>query len=1060
MQIGYSIGFAALVVLAAAAEGSDRPTFDGEIAPLLKRHCVKCHGPAKQEGKLNLAGAGGLVRGGAAGAAVVPHDTEGSLIWQRISSDEMPPEGPLSNVDKDLLKQWISAGTPGLSVASSDPSDHWSFQPLAAVAVPEAINTTNQSHRPDSTPIDQFLLARLAEVKLSYLPEADRLIQIRRVSFDLTGLPPTIEAINEFVNDRGNDAYPRMVERYLASPHFGERIGKLWLDAGGYADSNGYFNADSDRPLAHRYRDYVIRSFNEDKPFDQFVREQIAGDEIARVKMRLGEPVELPQASQHDRDDARRVIELLEATHYLRNGQDGTGESDGNPDEVRVDRYTVLETTMQNVSTGLLGLTIQCAKCHDHKFEPLTQRDYYSFQAVLIPSFPPEQWVKPNDRIVYATLPGETEHWQSRLQTVTEEVTRLQAEIGPWVQSHRPHGKVLFADQFDGSPDELSNKWSNTAPGDDKPAGTAAVNLNSKDAPGAIVADGRLQLIEGGPGGDKWLSTKEAFDWAPEGVGAAIQVTFDLVANQIAPSAAAERIGYLIALHDFDNNSPTPGGNLLIDGNPSMGTTVYVDYPGGGESKPTGTVGKTGYTPGRNYGVRITNLGKGKFQLQQLVDWIPEEPAIKLSKNDLPSGGFGFEFCCGRSFVVDNVVVESFAPQDGVDPLAEFKKELAVRRKSLDEAIKQKEQLTNGRPGRLALTTEVVGKAPAVHVLERGNYATPGQPVDPSGYAVLGTQPASALIPEPALDGSVLTTSGRRLEFANWLTTPNSKAVSLMARVQVNRLWQHHFGTGLVATADNFGLSGPPPSNRELLDWLAFQFVQSDWSVKQVVRLIVNSDAYRQGSQVPVPIEVAAQTENQPDRWRSDPDGRLLSRFPIRRLDAEAIRDQLLAASDDFDDRLYGSYIPTTRTGNGETIVAEDNLGLRRRSIYLQQKRTQVHSLLQVFDAPSIVFNSTRRARSTMPLQSLSLLNSEFVVKRGRHLAQVLAQTQASDSDRLSTAFLRTTGRPPTDDDLTAATKFLQAQRDEYQGQSEATEKSWADLCQMLLVGNSALYLE
>lgn len=1059
MQIGYSIGFTALFLTVAVVDASDRPTFDGEIAPLLKRHCVKCHGPAKQEGKLNLAAAGGLVRGGTAGAAIVPHDVEGSAIWQRISADEMPPESPLSQEDKALLRRWITEGTPGLSVASSDPSDHWSFQPLAGVAVPDV--KTDGKHATDSvaTPVDRFLLSRLAEVKLSYLPEADRLMQIRRVSFDLTGLPPTVDAINDFVSDASDDAYARMVERYLASPHFGERIGKLWLDAGGYADSNGYFNADSDRPLAHRYRDYVIRSLNEDKPFDRFVREQIAGDEIARVKMRLGEPVDLPQTWQHDPTQARRLIELLEATHYLRNGQDGTGESDGNPDEVRVDRYTVLETTMQNISTGLLGLTIQCAKCHDHKFEPLTQRDYYGFQAVLIPSFPPEQWVKPNDRIVYATLPGETEKWQSQLKDVTEEVTRLQAEIGPWVRANRPHGKMLFDDAFDGSPDELVSKWSNTAPGDDKPAGTAVVNLNSREAPAAIVADGRLQLIEGGPGGDKWLCTKEAFDWAPEGVGAAIQVTFDLIANQVGSSSPAERIGYLIALHDFDNNSATAGGNVLIDGHPSMGTAVYLDYPGGGSSNSLGTVGKTGYAAGRNYGVRITNLGKGKFQLQQLVDWIPEEPAIKLSKEDLPRGGFGFEFCCGRSFVVDNVVVESFTPQDGVDPLAEFKKELAVRRKSLDEAIKQKEQLTNGRPGKVALTTEVVEKAPAVHVLERGNYATPGQPVEPSGFSVLGSQAASALAPEIPVDGRMLATSGRRLEFANWLTAPNSKTASLMARVQVNRLWQHHFGTGLVATADNFGLSGPPPSNRELLDWLAFQFTQSGWSVKHVVRLIVNSNAYRQGSQVLQPVDVA-DADKQPDRWRLDPDGRMLSRFPIRRLDAEAIRDQLLAASDDFDDRLYGSYVPTSRTGNGETVVPEDSSGLRRRSIYLQQKRTQVHSLLQVFDAPSIVFNSTRRARSTMPLQSLSLLNSEFVVKRGRHLAEVLERTQSSDSDRLTSAFLRTTGRPPTDDDVTIATKFLQSQRDEYRDQPDAAAKSWSDFCQMMLVGNSALYLE
>ena len=222
--------------------------------------------------------------------------------------------------------------------------------------------------------------------------------------------------------------------------------------------------------------------------------------------------------------------------------------------------------------------------------------------------------------------------------------------------------------------------------------------------------------------------------------------------------------------------------------------------------------------------------------------------------------------------------------------------------------------------------------------------------------------------------------SGRRLAFANWLTDPNSRRAALLARVHVNRLWQNHFGIGIVATPDNFGLSGSPPSHAELLDWLAMRFAGNDWSSKSLSRIVVNSAVYRQTS------------DADDARLKVDPACRRLSRFPVRRLDAESIRDMLLVASGDFDDRLYGPYVPTTRTGSGETIVPEDNPGSKRRSIYLQQKRTQVHSLLQVFDAPSIVFNSTRRPRSTMPLQSLSLLNSEFAVARAKSLAYLLQQ--------------------------------------------------------------------
>ena len=284
-----------------------------------------------------------------------------------------------------------------------------------------------------------------------------------------------------------------------------------------------------------------------------------------------------------------------------------------------------------------------------------------------------------------------------------------------------------------------------------------------------------------------------------------------------------------------------------------------------------------------------------------------------------------------------------------------------------------------------------------------------------------------------------------RIDLARWLT---DRRQPLVARVWANRIWLQHFGSGIVATPDNFGVSGSPPSHPELLDWLAAEFVRSGWSTKQVVRLIVNSAAYKQSSL----------TDER--RLQLDPDARRLSRFPVRRLDAEAIRDAMLFASGDLDDRLFGPYIPTTRTGVGETIVAEDHPGSKRRSIYLQQKRTQVHSLLQVFDAPSIVFNSTRRPRSTMPLQSLNQLNSDFSVARARSLANRLEQEATSDSERLHRAFVLTNGRPPSDDEVSAATKFLEAQAAEYSSQPDSRQRAWSDLGQMLLIGNPALYLE
>ncbi len=343
--------------------------------------------------------------------------------------------------------------------------------------------------------------------------------------------------------DTAADAYERMVERYLASPHYGERWGKYWLDAAGYADSNGYFNADTDRPLAYRYRDYVVRAFNQDKPFDRFVLEQFAGDELSGF---------VP-----GQDATPEIISLLEATHFLRNGQDGSGESDGNADEVRIDRYAALEATSQIVASSLLGLTMQCAKCHDHKFEPISQRDYYQLQAIFYPAFDIQNWKKPNERFVYANLPGEVERWETRNKKISDEIAALRADFRAWAKSNRPPSTVLFHDEFDESGPPLADNWSNTAPGDDTPAGAPPVALDSAEAPGAQRRGGTLAILESGASGDRWLSTKQSFDWTPEAKGEWIQVTFDLVDDKAVPGGtAAERIAYLVALHDFDDNSP------------------------------------------------------------------------------------------------------------------------------------------------------------------------------------------------------------------------------------------------------------------------------------------------------------------------------------------------------------------------------------------------------------------------------------------------------------------------------------------------------------------------
>ena len=1043
------------------------PRFTRDIQPLLKRHCLKCHGPAKREAKLNLSTPGGIIRGGMNGAVLVPHDAQASLLYKRVAEDEMPPDDPLPEADKQLLRRWIVAGAPGLPARESvlgtaDGKDHWAFQPLKALDVP----TVGDAARLQN-PVDRFIQATLEDEKLSIGPEADRPTLIRRVSFDLTGLPPTREEISLFLKDDEPGAYARMVDRYLVSPHYGERWGKYWLDAAGYADSNGYFNADSDRPLAWRYRDWVVRAINNDMPFDQFVREQIAGDELAQF---------VP-----GNDATAETIELLEATHYLRNGQDGSGESDGNPDEVRADRYYAIESIIQNVTNSLFGLTIQCAKCHDHKFEPILQRDYYQMQAIFAPAFNLQQWVNPNQRFVYASLPGEFAKWEAQIRTLDGELAGLRMKSTEWVRQHRPRGDVLFADGFDTAGGGLSERWSNTAPGDNVPAGKVPVQIDSDQAPGLVIHEGRLRIVEGNTQGDSWVSTREKFDWSPDEIGAAIQVTFDLVADKLDDAGKpADRIGYLVALHDFDDDSPVAGGNLLIDGHPGGPTELHLDYPGA-DSKSIGAIGATPYKSGRNYGVRITRLKNDKCRLEHLVDFIPDGKSIELAVADLPDGGFGFEYCCGRSFIVDNVLIERLsASTEAVATRDQFQKDLAAERQSLDE-MQKKRAAMGERPGKIAWVGDLSETPPEVFLLERGDYAKPSVKVEPAGLSVLTDPRHSLEIRPPA---APVKSTGRRLAYANWVTAPGSTSAALLARVQVNRIWQRHFGTGIVATPDNVGVSGAAPSHPELLEWLANEFAApakpplckggpsqpaseaetpvsatppnppllrggiEGWSLKQMHRLILNSATYRQSS-----------LDNEQSRTR-DPDNRFLWRYPIRRLDAEAIRDALLAVSGDLDPQLTGPFAATKRNDTGEVVAADPAGTGRRRSIYLQQRRTQVVSFLAVFDAPTIVFNSVQRPVSTGPLQALALFNSEFVLDRAKSFAARLARDDTDENVRIQAAYLIAWGREPDATEVNKAREFLDAQTSEYQPQADARTRAWVDFCQMLLASNEFLYVE
>jgi hypothetical protein len=696
--------------------------------------------------------------------------------------------------------------------SKAQPKTQRAFRPVVRPRPPAV-------HGPAQSAVDAFVLAPLEAKGLTLNPEADRQTLIRRVSFDLTGLPPSLAEIDAFLADAQPGAYERMVEHYLASPHYGERWGKYWLDAAGYADSNGYFNADSDRPLAWRYRDWVIRAFNTDKPYDRFVQEQLAGDELAGYR---------PGG-----DVTPEMAELLTATHFLRNAPDGTGESDGNPDEVRTDRLTVLEGTLQITMNCLLGVTIQCARCHKHKFEPITHKEYYRLQAIFFPVYNPDRWTKPQDRLVPIGSQAAVAEWKRLNDRTDRQVKAL------------------------------------------------------KDGLAAFAGPLREQLVE-------------------------------------------ER------------------------------------------KKAKGAAGK----------------------------------------------------------VSD-------------DDLAKRFPEFAALREHVNKAIAARQKDRPRPPEKLSVFVETDPSPPGHHLLRRGQHNQPGEEVQPGVPAALCTQTNAYHIgPRPA---GVIST-GRRTALARWVTAAENP---LVARVMVNRIWQHHFGSGIVATPDNLGQSGARPTHPELLDYLAAQFVRSGWSIKAMHRLILCSAVYRQSS------------APRADLAKTDPDNRLLGRFPLRRLDAEALRDAMLCVAGDLDGRAGGPYVPSRRTADGSVEVTEGHDGAKRRSVYLQQRRTQVVTLLQLFDAPAIVGNCSVRPTSTVPLQALALLNSDFARARAAAFARRLRREAGPDVEkRLTLAFRLACGRPPAEEEMTAARRFLSVQQKVYPGQKDAEERTWADLCQMVLAGNAFLYVE
>jgi hypothetical protein len=884
---------------ARAADPKGIEFFERKIRPVLAEHCGQCHSAEaeakkKLKGGLRLDTRDGIIKGGDSGPAVVPGKPADSLILQTLKYDgdtRMPPKGKLPDAIVADFAKWIEMGAPdprtgagpkrqiGMSVEAG--RQFWAFVPPKAAAVPDLSAPTD---------IDRFIRAGLQAKGLKPAPEADRLTLVRRLYYDLTGLPPTPEEAEAFVSDQSPDAYAKLVDRLLQSPHFGERWGRHWLDVARYGESltlRGFILKE-----AWRYRDYVIDAFNRDVPFDRFIREQIAGDL-------------LPASSVEDR--RRQLV----ATTFLAMGNTNLEEQDKK--QLRMD---VVDEQLDVITRGFLAQTVTCARCHDHKFDPIPTKDYYALAGILRNAKAMEhanvsKWIE----MPLPVDPGDEEKYRKHEAAVASLQARIKAE----------RAKVA---------------------GKGGPTGVVAV----KDVPGVVVDDAQAKKV------GEWQHSVHSGSY----IGA----------------------GYL---HDQNGGK----GEKTLTFDPDLPATGRYEV-------------RLAYSPGtsRSSAVPVTVFGAdGEKTI-----------AIDMKKNPpidgrfVSLGEYRFEKK-GQSFVIisneettGHVTADcvTFIPagEERAAPKAKTPGKSPTALRAMEAELKKLQDSGPKRPMVMTVVEEKAIEETRVHV--RGSVHNLGEAA-PRGFLQVAHRGATPNFPKGQ--------SGRK-ELADWIASADNP---LTARVFANRAWHWLFGSGLVRTTDNFGTTGEIPSHPELLDYLALRFVEDGWSVKELVRLIVMSQTYRQSS-VADPKATAA-----------DPENRLVGRASRRRLEAECLRDTMLAVSGQLNPDSGGQTYPAS--------LAADygyKQGDTRRSVYLPVFRNALPEVFEAFDFADPSMVTGRRDVSTVAPQALYLLNDPFPIEQAKHAAnRLLAEPTTDDAARLTRAYRRALGRDPTAGEREVMTRFL-----------------------------------
>ena len=982
--------------------GDDRlEHFKVQIAPLLTRRCAGCHNSSEKKGSLDLTTRAAAMRGGDSGTAIVSGQSTDSPVWQRIAADEMPPKHPLTDEEKALVRHWIDDGATWGDV-TLDPFqfttdtrggyDWWSLQPVTRPEIPQTRN-----HSWSLQPLDPFILATLESHRLLPAPEADRRTLIRRVTFDLIGLPPSPDEVEEFVNEADPQAYEALVERLLASPQYGERWARHWLDVIRFGESQG-FERDKMRTNSWRYRDWVIQAFNENLPYDDFVKQQIAGDAFSP-------------------NDPYALI----ATGFLVAGPyDEVGQSQQSAAMKAVVRQDELEDLVATLGQTFLGLTVNCSRCHDHKFDPITQREYYQLTAALA-------GVRHGDRELdltrVASSATATGLWEARLQSLKQKIAAIEAPYRATILAERkkkfpqglpkpqPLASWNFDDQFIDAVGELHGRAE----------GGAQIHK------GALELDGRGAYMVSAPiAHDITEKTLEAWvklrDLDQRGGGViSLQtldgVTFDaLVFGEQEPKKWMAGSNGFVRTESFHGPDETTAHNEFVH----VAMTYQAD----------GTI--SGYRNGIKYGTPYKSSGLVTFRAgaAQIVVGLRHAPP---GGNRMLAGTVDKVQLYDRALTPAEIAASAGTLSDAIDESELASHLTADEKKRRTMWLFEVEHLERQRERQQESKIYAVnpGVPEPAFVLTRGN---PGQREDevfPAGIRAIANIDAEFDLPADAGDAD------RRKALANWIASPDNP---LFSRVIVNRLWHYHFGTGIVETPSDFGFNGGRPSHPALLDFLADELIRNDFDLKSLQRMIVTSAAYRQGF---VQNAVALQQDADNRRlWRRDP----------IRLDAEVLRDTILVTAGSMNDAVGGPGYQdfVTYVSNAQFYRLLDPVGesFNRRSLYRMWLRSGRNPFLDVWDCPDPSTRTPERAVTTTPLQALSQLNNSMILRMSDTWAERIADEAGEDiTAQIRRAYQLAYQRDPTAEELPALETFV-------------TNSTLAALCRVLFNSNEFLYVD